>query len=145
MNAGAIQGAIYQALQSPLDPLLARAYTSGGALTDQPAIYDHVPQAVDSNSDYPYVVIGDDTSVPFDTDTSQGSEATVTLHVWSRFRGRSETKEIQRAIYDALHRQPIAVADRHTVDVFYEYAETTLDPDGITRHGVIRFRATVEE
>lgn len=145
MNAADIQTAIFGALASPLDSLLARAYTPTGQLTTDPAIYDHVPSAVDQNDAYPYVVVGDDTSIPFDTDTSQGSEATVTLHVWSRYRGRYEAKQIQRAIYDALHRSRLNVAELHTVEVFYDYAETILDPDGITRHGVIRFRFIVEE
>lgn len=145
MNAADIQTALFQALQSPLDGVLADLRAPSGSTLSQPAIYDHVPQTVDSDSDYPYVVIGDDTSIPFDTDTSQGTEATVTVHVWSRKRGRQEAKEIQRSIYDALHKQRIAIGDLHTVDVMWEYAETILDEDGITRHGVMRFRLTVEE
>lgn len=145
MNALAIQTAMFTALQSPMDGLLADLVTPSGQVLQQPAIYDHVPHLVDSDENFPYVVVGDDTSVDFDTDDSQGTEATITLHVWSRFRGRSETKTIQKAIYGALHKQSIAIGDLHTVDVYWEYAETILDQDGITRHGVMRFRVTVEE
>ena len=44
----------------------------------------------------PYVVIGDDTSAQWDTDDTVGSENTLTLHVWSRYYGRAEVKDIMQ-------------------------------------------------
>ena len=49
-------------------------------------IYDHAPQ----DATFPYVVIGDDTTIPFDTHSTVGGEHTITVHTWSRYRGRSE-------------------------------------------------------
>lgn len=103
-------------------------------------VYDHVPP----NASFPYVVIGEDTHVPFDTDDSLGSESTITIHVWSRYRGKKEAKQIQGEVYDALTRQELTVEDHDLVTIEFEYSDVVLDPDGQTRHGVQRFRAVVE-
>lgn len=130
MKSLEIQGAIYQRLigYAPLTALVT-------------AIYDDVPE----DKVYPYVVIGDDTAVPFDTDTSLGTEATITLHVWSRYPGMSETKRIQGAIYDALARQQVSVSGAVTLDLMPDYQEAMRDPDQETRHGVIRFRLLLSD
>lgn len=103
--------------------------------------FDHVPQ----ESAFPYIVIGDDTSIPWDTDNSLGSETTCTIHVWSRHRGRKEVKEIFRALYEALHRAELSIVGGALVECLSEFEESFLDPDGLTRHGVIRFRLIVDQ
>lgn len=102
--------------------------------------FDHVPQ----ESTFPYIVIGDDTSVPWDTDDSIGSETTCTVHIWSRHRGRKEVKEIMRTVYEALHRAEFAIIGGQLVECVAEFAESFVDVDGLTRHGVIRFRLIVD-
>lgn len=124
-----IQQSIYQAL------------VSDTSLMDKvEAVYDNVPQ----DTTYPYVVIGDDTSVQWDTDDTVGSENTLTLHVWSRYYGRGEVKDIMQAIYACLHRRELEVTGAHTVTCEFDFGESFLDPDGITRHGVIRFRIILQ-
>lgn len=115
------------------------AFAALTALID--AIYDHVPQ----DPTFPYLQIGDDTSVPFDTHDSQGSDNTITIHSWSRYRGKSEIKQIQRETYNALHRFSLVVTGVTTVDCEWEFADSFKDPDGITRHGVQRFRVMLDE
>ena len=102
--------------------------------------YDHVPQT----SSYPYIVIGDDTSITYDTDTSVGSETTCTIHVWSQARGRKQVKEIMRGIYEALHRADFDIQSGSLVSCDAEYEETFVESDGLTRHGVTRYRLIVE-
>lgn len=99
-------------------------------------VYDDVPQ----ETPFPYVVIGDDTSIEWDQDCSTGSESTITLHTWSRYSGRMETKLMLQAIYGALHRNELTITGGHNVVCHAEFQESFLDPDGETRHGVIRFR-----
>lgn len=140
-----IQEAIYDKLIG--DNTLKSALAPNVQDSTKGAIYDNVPQAVDSGSDsvFPYVTIGDDTMLDWDTDTSQGKEATLTIHVWSRYRGRKEVKEIQGIIYDALHLSNLIITGYHSVLMLSEFSETLLDPDGLTRHGVQRFRLIVEK
>lgn len=134
----AIQQAVYDRLRTyaPLADVLAQHIDIGG-----PAVYDDVPQ----NAKFPYVSIGDDTLIEWDTDTELGAEATITLHVWSRERGRRETKLIQGLLYDALHRYPLPVPGMHVIDCVWEMSESFLDPDGHTRHGVSRFRIILQK
>jgi hypothetical protein len=103
-------------------------------------VFDHVPQG----TAFPYIVIGDDTSIPWDTDTSLGTETTCTIHVWSRERGRKQVKAIMDAVYASLNRASFAIAGGVLIECLYEFSESFMDPDGLTRHGVMRFRLTVD-
>lgn len=108
-------------------------------------VYDYVAQPADAgqDSDFPYVVIGDNTYVPWDTDTETGADATITIHTWSRYKGRREVADIQDAIYRALHRQDIPVDGAATVGCELENSEL-LPMDGNTSHGVQRYRLIVD-
>lgn len=103
--------------------------------------YDDVPQV----TAYPYIVVGDDRSTPFDTDDSVGSETICTIHIWSQYRGRKEVKEIMRSVYHTLNRANLTITGGQLIECHAEFEESFLDPDGLTRHGVIRFRLIVEE
>lgn len=140
-----VQKAIYLALRADtnLSALLAKDVND----STKSAIYDNVPEAVDAGSDsvFPYVTIGDDTFLEWDTDNSEGKEGTLTIHSWSRYRGRKEVKEIQGAIYDRLHLSNLIFNGYYSVLMLSEYSETLVDPDGLTRHGVQRFRLIMEK
>jgi hypothetical protein len=103
-------------------------------------VFDQVPQDYDS---FPYVTIGEDTVNEWDGDDFVGAEATVMIHVWSRFSGREEAKIVQGYVYDAINRQTLSVTGYNSVECVQEFSETMLDPDGLTRHGVQQFRVTV--
>lgn len=105
------------------------------------AVYDHVPQ----DAEFPYIRIGEDTAIDFDTDSSVGTEHTIHIHVWSRYRGKQEVKEIQQAVYDALQRHALPLPDLNLVSIDFEFSETVLDADGLTRHGVQRFRVLIDK
>lgn len=120
MNMLAIQRAVYMRLSTMLEV----------------DVWDDVPD----NPSFPYVVVGDDTALDWSGDWYLGTDATITIHVWSTQSGRSQTKQIQQEIDDALNRHHLEVEDFHVVTIHREYTETLLDPDGETRHGVQRFR-----
>ena len=129
----AVQAAILTTLQGAgsLTMLLA-----GGASS----IFDHVPQ----DSAYPYVVIGEATARDFDCKSSDGMEQTLTIHTWSRYRGLRETKQIMAAIVEALDQEALTITGHNLVLLRFEFSATFLDPDGLTRHGVQRFRAITQ-
>lgn len=134
-----LQTALYQRLTgfTALTDLLA----GDPRFSATPAVYDHVPQ----DAEYPYIVIGEDFALDWDTDTTTGSDTEITIHTWSRFRGRGETKKIQRQIYNALHRHDLLVTGADTVTVEFEDSRTLLDEDGLTRHGATTFRVLLED
>ena len=127
-----LQQAVYAALRA--------APAVKGLLGDPARIYDHVPPA----SPFPYLVLGEATAVPFDAKTEDGMEQTLTLHAWSRARGLKETKEIMAAVTDALDSQALALTGHVLVLLRFEFATTFLESDGLTRHGVQRFRAITQ-
>jgi hypothetical protein len=99
-------------------------------------VYDHV----DEPDKPPYVVVGEDTLNQWDTKSTNGFDALVTLHVWSRYRGREECKSIQGDIYDAMHNQALSVSGYNHVLTQLDLEESFLDDDGLTRHGISRYR-----
>jgi hypothetical protein len=102
-------------------------------------VYDDVPQ----DTDYPYIVVGEETTINAGTMTVDGLEHTLTIHVWSRYRGLKETKQIMERIYTLLHNSNLTVTGASLVNLRQEFSSTFVDADGLTRHGVIRFRAMV--
>ena len=103
------------------------------------SVYDDVPEG----TAYPYVVIGEETSANDGTKDIDAVEYTLTLHVWSQYRGRREIKEIMQSVYDLLHDAAITVAGASLANIRQEFNNTLMENDGITRHGVMRFRAVV--
>lgn len=104
-------------------------------------VYDHVPDS----PTFPFVTVGESTAIPFDTKDLTGMEQTVTLHVWSRYRGRKEVKDIMAAAYDVLNRGTLSVSGHVFHDCTFEFADTFVDPDGLTYHGVARYRVITQE
>lgn len=110
-------------------------------------VYDDVAVLPDGQprSGFPYVMIGNDTNRPFDTDDTVGASATVTIHVWSKSPGFKECKAILGEIFALLNRAALTKAGFNVVDCLWDYSDTSIDPDGETRHGVTRYRLTIQE
>lgn len=118
----ALQQSVFSTLESALAPT---------------RVYDDVPP----NTKMPYVVVGDDTAAQWDSALGRGEDLTLTIHAWSNYRGKREVKLLMAQIKDALHDQALSVAGHQLVQLTFEFVETFVDADGVTRHGVIRFRA----
>jgi len=103
------------------------------------SVFDDVPQG----SNYPFVQIGEDSTADFSTKDLVGSETTVNIHVWSRSHGAKETKQIMDRVHTLLHDVSLSVTGYNFVNGRFEFSDVLRDPDGITRHGVMRFRAVM--
>jgi hypothetical protein len=104
-------------------------------------VYDAVPET----ETFPYITIGDDAHVEWDTSPELGSNVSITIHTWSRGRGRRETKEIQGYIYDALNRVELTATGYSFAGIDFEQSDSFLDADGLTRHGISTFRILIEK
>ncbi len=128
--------------RSPLLPLQKAVYNRLKSNLTVP-IYDAVPES----AVFPYVTIGEDTSVDWSTKLTSGQEVTHTLHVWSQYIGMTEVKDLIDQVIQALTISPLDMsADKfkaivHSLDL----NETFRDPDGTTRHGVLRFRFKIQD
>lgn len=131
MNQNLLQAAIYNAL---MDSQELQALLRG-------RVFDDVPQG----EAFPYVVIGEEESRPWDLDCKSGSATLVTVHAFSRYQGSKEVKDIGAAIYDILHNCRMEL-DGFSAAVFaHEMQTTMLEGDGVTRHLVTRFRVLTLE
>tara|TARA_R110001606_G_scaffold51027_1_gene127480 strand:+ start:66 stop:476 length:411 start_codon:yes stop_codon:yes gene_type:complete len=111
-------------------------------------VYDDVPQeATKTDAGFPFVTIGDDTFNEGSTDNELGFFTTLTIHIWSRYEGFLETKQIQADIYALLNRQQITMpnTDYGIAGITFDFSNAALDPDGLTRHGVSRFELYIGE
>lgn len=125
----ALFSAIYSALSS--DAALTAALGGAGR------IYDTPPEA----AAVPYVVIGEETATDYSSSLTDAEEHTVTIHVWTEARSSLPNKTIQGLVRGALHEQGLALSAGTLCNLRCEFRETLRDPDGLSWHGVLRFRA----
>ena len=105
-------------------------------------VHDHVPQG----TSFPYIVIGEETM----TDESSAktldfNNFTLTIHIFSRNRGRKEAKQIMARIYELLHTANLSVSGATHVNTRFEFSDIVKEQDGLTYHGVQRFRTILQD
>ena len=103
-------------------------------------VYGHVPQ----RSAYPFVTIGHSIARDWSTSSESGLEHVITLHVWSKARGKQQTHAIMSAVLDVLHDGELTVTDHHLVNLRHEFTDARLDSDGETYHGIMHYRVVTE-
>ena len=102
-------------------------------------VFDEVVE----NASYPFVALGEETAIDYSTKDLDGGEFTINIHVWSQYKGSKQTKEIMDRIHDLLHDSSLSVSGFNLANLRFEFSDILRDPDGITRHGVMRFRAII--
>lgn len=129
-------------LQQAVFNRLTTAGISANVFDDTPDLPAGMP-----NDSFPYITIGEDTFTPWDTDDRRGVYATIYLHVWSRYQGKKEVKEIMQEIDNALNRQAstLSAVGYSFLDCLLEYSNISDNTDGETRHGIIRYRVTIQK
>lgn len=123
------------------DPTLALQGALHALLSSSLTVYDAVPQ----NAAFPYVTVGDDTMTDWSAKGEGKAEVTATVHTWSRYKGRKECKEIMDDVLQAVTGASWSLTGFHVVTCGLEFSQVLEEADGITRHGVQRFRFRIEE
>ena len=103
------------------------------------SIVDDVP----SGTAYPFISIGEARSTDYDTKTEDGGEITVELHFWSQYKGSKEVKQMMDRVHSLLHNSNLSVSGFNLINMRFDFSNIMRDPDGTTRHGVMRFRAII--
>lgn len=128
----------------PLQQAIYNAVTQDGTVKtligDPARVYDDVP----ADTIFPYVTLGDISTIDRSTSTERGFAHSVTLHAWSRYGGRKEVKDVMAAIQDVLHDAALAPTNHTLISLFFQASDVFRDPDGETYHGVMRYRAVTE-
>ena len=105
-------------------------------------VHDHVPQG----TSFPYIVIGEETMTDeSSTKTLDFNNFTLTIHIFSRNRGRKEAKQIMARIYELLHNQNLSVTGASHINTRFEFSDVIKENDGLTYHGVQRFRTILHD
>ena len=125
----ALQASVYSALNG--DNNLTSTLGAG--------VYDEVLET----ASFPYVAIGEDNVLDYGTVNEDGGDFTLTIHVWSQYHGSKEAKEIMDRVHSLLHDSSLSVTGFNLVNLRFEFSDIIKDPDGITRHGIMRFRAVI--
>lgn len=99
-------------------------------------IYDSVPDKVT----FPFASFGPFLSEPYDGLAMDGWECLVELHVWSRTRGRVQCAQMLLALEAIFHDQPLTLDSANFVLGRLQSQRQLLDGDGLTQHGVQRYR-----
>jgi len=128
-----MSGSPYAAIQQSIYDILTSDTT---LMTKVTGVFDFVPD----NQGYPFVTVGETTSIPYETYDRYGEEVSTILHVWSRYRGMQEINEIMDDCKRLLARKSFEVAGWQNISCYHDFSEVIREPDGETRHGVIRFR-----
>jgi len=123
------------AVQQATYNVLAASSAVQAALGNPPRLYDHVPPG----AVFPYVTFGAITALPYDNKDQTGFVQTVTLDIWSRYRGTKEVKDILQALYDALHRASLAVSGEVFISCEFAGADLLPESDGLTYSGKAHF------
>lgn len=111
------------------------------AIIGDDSVYDHVPPGAAT----PFVVIGDETAVDDSMSLMDAQEHTLTIHCWSEGASTLEVKRMQAAVRNALHDADLNLLDGICVNIRCEFKEIMRDPDGVSWHGVMRFRAVTHD
>ena len=129
-------------LSQPMQAALYAKLIGDSALMSMiQGVYDHVSEG----ANFPYITMGETESRDSSTFGKNGQAFSLTLHVWSRSRGRKEAQQIMTRIHDLLHKGAMTVAGGEFAGSIYDFGTVLLDPDGLTYHGVARYRAVVME
>ena len=128
------------ALQTAIFAALSVDANVKSVLGNPPRIYDEVPR----DAAMPYLVIGDCKESDWSTSTDTGTEHALVLHVWSRARGRKESKLVTATVRDALDDAELTLTGHTLVGIKHQSSEFLRQTDGQTYHAIMKFRAVTE-
>jgi len=125
-----VQTAIYNALTS-------NSYISANSI----GVFDMVPKGTPT----PFITIGDMTVVDNSTAGIGGQVITLQIHSWTQDLSSSRLKTMMANVITALHDQKLTLgAGYNNVNTRFVNSQVFKDPDGLTQHGIQKFRIVVE-
>lgn len=103
-------------------------------------LFEEVPP----DPQFQYVTIGAEQRLPDLAECIDGAEIFFDFHVFSRGKGYQQCKAIGSVLIDELHDASLTLAAHRCVLLHLSDERYFIDPDNLTKHGVVTFRALVE-
>lgn len=94
---------------------------------------------------FPHVTCGRTSAFDLDTGADNDGDQLITLHVWSKAQGETETRLIMDSIKARLDGAALSIGPRGQTRLSLEFAEARYDEDLAVHHGLLRFRALTQE
>lgn len=126
-------------LQKAIFARLMRSRALAG-LMGEVRLYDQAP----ANAVFPYLTFGRTSAYDWSTDTEAGSEHLVTIHLWSKERGKSECHALLEAVQTELHDAALALDGHALVRLGMEFVEIRYEDEHDVHHGLARLRALID-
>lgn len=110
------------------------------SLMDGVRLYDRAP----ANAVFPYLTFGRTSAYDWSTDTENGAEHLVTIHAWSKERGKSQCHVLLDVVRVELDDAALTLDGHALVRLGSEYSEIRYEDDHDVHHGLARFRALID-
>lgn len=132
-----------------LQEAIVAALKADTTLTDliSGRVYDRVPgdpTRPPPTNIFPYVRVGQDQDIEDGADCIEASEIFAQIDVFSRAYGKSEVKSIAGSVRRVLHEADLTLDENALVLIKHENTLYRTDPDGLTEHAILIFRALTE-
>lgn len=102
--------------------------------------FNHIPQ----DAALPCLRFRWEQAAEWDTKDSAGWDGSITIDVWTDHRGDKIAQEIADRVDLLLHDRPLLdMASGQSLLVRHDLCDSFTEPDGLTHHTMIRFRAIV--
>lgn len=104
-------------------------------------VYNHVPQEPKNLPQKPYIHFWVPTSTDWGPKNELGFEHEIQVDIWSDHRGDFQLFTIAQIVIELLHNQPFTSTNGQNILLQHSSTLTILENDGLTYHGIVRFRA----
>ncbi len=104
-----------------------------------------VYEILENDQAFPKIWIEDGGADDWSNKDDAGLEANVTLHIGSRYDGTKEIRSLMDKCHAALHNASLTLSAGQSVLCQFDRHDMVIDSDGVTRHGVMRFRLLISE
>ena len=104
-----------------------------------------VYEILENDQAFPKIWIEDGGADDWSNKDDAGLEANITLHIGSRYEGTKEIRSLMDKCHAALHNASLTLAAGQSVLCQFDRHDMVIDSDGVTRHGVMRFRLLISE
>ena len=139
MNISEQAESLARAVHAVLSADPAVQFGLGGTADIPPRLYDAAPE----DPVYPYLTYGALRSEDIGADDTPLAVHQMTLHLWSRYKGRAEVMALLGTIGHALDAETLTQAASVSVrSATPLYSDVLRAPDGRTHHGLLRLSIT---